>query len=109
MLIVICSKDMVKEEVKKQGQSLVCWFEQTMESGDASNEEASLVTKKRKDLSRNAWLEVISMLVGMKTEDVLKKMFSNKVWSWQSPKCSTWHTAQFTDYGNEQSACVPQA
>ena len=34
------------------------------------------------------------MLVMMATEDCLKE-----VPSWTLPKGSTWHTAQFTDYG----------
>ena len=40
-----------------------------MESGDASNEEAPLSHPKRKDLTRNAQLEVISMLVAIKMEE----------------------------------------
>ena len=46
-----------------------------MESGDTSDEEAPPSIPKGRELMRNAWLEVISMLVALKTEDSLKQGF----------------------------------
>ena len=77
-----------------------------MESGDASDEEPPPppppVTP-QKDLTRNMWLEAISMLVSMKWKTV-----SNEVQSWPSPKDSMWHAAPHIDYGNELRAHMPQ-
>ena len=44
-----------------------------MESGDASNKEAPPTNPKKKELTRNTQLQVISMLVVMNTEDGLKQ------------------------------------
>ena len=63
---------MVKRRSKK-GPSLVYWFQQSIESGDASNEEAPPCNPKRKDLTQKEWLNVISMRVAMETEDSLKR------------------------------------
>ena len=63
---------MVKRRGEKKGPSLAYKFQQTKESGDASDEEAPPSNPKRKDLTRNEWLKAISMLVAMKTEDSLR-------------------------------------
>ena len=72
-LIVICSKVTIKRRRGEQGQNLVCWFEQMMESGDASNEEAPTTNPRKKDLTKSEWLEVISMLVMMATDYNLQR------------------------------------
>ena len=48
-------------EVGKKGTSLACRFQQSMESGDASDEEASSCDPKRKDLMHKEQLKAISM------------------------------------------------
>ena len=45
-----------------------------MESGDTSNEEAPPSNPRKKDLSRNEWLEAISVLVMMAMEDGLQQV-----------------------------------
>ena len=62
-----------KEERQKKGPSLAYWFQQTMDSGDASNKEAPPSNFKRKDLIRKAYSKVTSMLVAMNTEDSLRQ------------------------------------
>ena len=69
-LIVMCSKVTVKV---KKGQSLAWQFEQTMESGDASDKEAPPCDPKRKDLMQKEQSKAISMLVAMETEDSLRR------------------------------------
>ena len=69
----ICSKVMVKRRSEKKGHSLACQFGQTMESGDASDKEAPPTNPKKREPMRNTWLQVISMLVVMNTEDSLKQ------------------------------------
>ena len=59
--------------MEKQGQSLACQFEQTIESADVSDEEAPPANTRKKNLSKSEWLEVISMLVMMATEDCLQR------------------------------------
>ena len=44
-----------------------------MESGDASDEERTPCDPKSNNLIHKAWLNVISMLVDMETEDSLKR------------------------------------
>ena len=44
-----------------------------MESGDASDKEAPPTNPKKREPMRNTWLQVISMLVVMNTEDSLKQ------------------------------------
>ena len=56
----------------EKGPSLAYQFQQTMESGDASDKEKSPSNPKRKDVTRITCLKVTSMLVGMKTEDGLQ-------------------------------------
>ena len=60
-LLVICLKVTTIKEERKKGQSLEYWFEQTMESEDASDEEASHCNPPKMDLTNNQYLEVISM------------------------------------------------
>ena len=59
--------------MEKQGQSLACWFEQTMELWDASDEEAPTTNPRKKDLTKGNQLEAISMLMMMATEDHLQR------------------------------------
>ena len=68
----MCLKVTVKRRGKK-GPSLVCQFEQTMESGDASDKEAPPCDPKRKDLMQKEWSKAISMLVAMGTKDSLRR------------------------------------
>ena len=58
---------------------------------DASNEEVPLSNPKRKDLTRNAWLKAISMLVAMKTEDDLRQGTVMFITERFSVACSTIH------------------
>ena len=69
----ICSKVTVERRGEKKGPSLAYWFQQSMESGDASNEEAPPCDPKRKDLTQKEWSKVISMLVAMETKDGLRR------------------------------------
>ena len=71
-LIAISSKGMVERRSVKKGHSLVCWFEQMMESGDASDKEAPSPNLKKRELMRSVQLQMISMLVVMNTDDSLK-------------------------------------
>ena len=57
----------------KKGPSLVYWFQRSMESGDASNEEALSCDPKSNNLMQKEWSKAISMLVDMETEDGLKR------------------------------------
>ena len=42
-----------------------------MEFGDASDEEAPSPNPKKREMLKHAWLQMISMLQGMETEDGL--------------------------------------
>ena len=59
--------------MKKKGRSLACWYEQMMEFGDASNEEAPPPNPKKREMLKPAWLQMISMLQAMDTDDGLKQ------------------------------------
>ena len=78
-----------KEEVEKQVESLACWFEQKMELGDASFKEAPTTNPSKKDLTKNEWLEAISMLVMMETEDHLQRGAIMKLTKRFNMACST--------------------
>ena len=57
------------------------WFQQSMESGDASDEEAPPHNPKRKELMRKEQAVVVFILVAMKTDNGLRRgaiMFVNK-------------------------------
>ena len=62
-----------KEEAEKKGPSLVYRFQRSMESGDASNEEASPCDPISNNQTQKERSKVISMLVDMETEDSLKR------------------------------------
>ena len=67
------------------GSSLACWFLRSIESGDASDEEAPPCDPKRKNLTKKEQLKVISMLVTMETEDNLRRgaiMVITKKFAW---------------------------
>ena len=64
---------MVKRRGRKKGPSLVYRFQQSMESGDASDEEASPCDPISNSQMQKEWLKAISMLVDMETEDGLKR------------------------------------
>ena len=63
---------LLKEEVRKKGPCLACWFQQSIESGDASSEEAPPCDPKRKDLTQKEQSKAISMLVAMETKGGLR-------------------------------------
>ena len=83
---------------------MACWFEQMIEFGDASNEEAPLPNPKKRELMKSAQLQMISMLQGMDTDNGLKQGSITTI-----AKSLTWHTAWFTDCGNMQHTCMPWA
>ena len=62
-----------KEEAEKKGPTLVYWFQQSMESGDTSNEEAPPCDPKSNNLTQKEQSKAISMVVDMETEDGLKR------------------------------------
>ena len=64
---------MVERRGGKKGPSLVYWFQQSMESGDASSNEAPPCDPKSNNLMQKEQLKVISMLVDMETKDGLKR------------------------------------
>ena len=47
---------------KKKSQSLAFWFEQMMESLDTSYEETSQTNPKKREMSKNAQQQMVSML-----------------------------------------------
>ena len=63
----------LKEEAEKKGPSLLYRFQQSMESGDASNEEAPPCDPKSNNLTKKERSKMISMVVDMETEDGLKR------------------------------------
>ena len=66
-------KVMVERRGEKKGPSLVYQFQQSMESGDASNEEALPCDPKSNNLMQKEQSKAISMLVDMEAEDSLKR------------------------------------
>ena len=62
----------LKEEAEKKGPSLVYWFQQSMESGDASDEEAPPCDPKSNNPTQKERSKAISMVVDIETEDGLK-------------------------------------
>ena len=81
-----------KEEAEKKGPSLLYQFQQSMESGDASNKEAPPCDPKSNNLMQNERSKVISMLVDMETEDGLKRravMVVTKKLAWHVQTYST--------------------
>ena len=63
----------LKEEAGKKGPSLLYWFQRSMESGDASDEEAPPCDPKSNKLTKKERSKAISMVVDMETEDGLKR------------------------------------
>ena len=61
-----------KEEAEKKGPGLVYRFQRSMESGDASDEEAPCDPKSNNQTKKER-SKVISMVVDMETEDRLKR------------------------------------
>ena len=64
---------MVERRGRKKGPSLVYRFQRSMESGDASDEEAPPCDPKSNNLTKKEWWKAISMVVDMETEDGLKR------------------------------------
>ena len=64
---------MVERRGRKKGPCLVYWFQQSMESGDASDEEASPCDPISNNQTQKERSKVISVLVDMETEDGLKR------------------------------------
>ena len=70
-----------KEEAEKKGPSLVYQFQQSMESGDASDEEAPPCDPKSNNLMETEQSKVISMVVDMETKEGLKRRaVTKKFW-----------------------------
>ena len=67
------ASDNHKKDGRQKCQSLEYQFEQTMEFGDASDEEASCCDLNKTDLLNNQHLEAISMLVMNAMKDCLKR------------------------------------
>ena len=83
---------MVERRGGKKGPSLVYWFQQSMESGDASSNEAPPCDPKSNNLMQKEQLKVIFMLVDMETEDGLKRhaiMVITKKLAWHMQTYST--------------------
>ena len=72
-MIVVWLKVTVERRGQNNGPSLVYQFQQSMESGDTSNEEAPPCDPKTNNLTQKEWSKAISMLVDMETEDSLKR------------------------------------
>ena len=64
---------MVERRGRKKGPSLVYRFQRSMESGDASDEEASPCDPVSNNQTQKERSKAISMLVDMETEDGLKR------------------------------------
>ena len=90
-MIVIWSNVAVERRGKK-GPSLVHQFQQSMESGDASDKEAPPCDPNSNNLMQKEQLKVISMLADMETEDGLKRgtiMVIAKKLAWHMQTYST--------------------
>ena len=64
---------MVERRGRKKGPSLVYRFQRSMESGDASDKEASPCDPKSNNQMQKERSKAISMLVDMETKDGLKR------------------------------------
>ena len=64
---------MAERRGRKKGPSLLYRFQQSMESGDTSDEEAPPCDPKSNNLTKKEWSKAISMVVDMETEDGLKR------------------------------------
>ena len=62
-----------RKKRSKKGHSLLYRFERYMEFGDASNEEAPPAPPKNKDLPRNLWVQIVSMLQGLDNDGSLRR------------------------------------
>ena len=62
---------MIKKQGSEKGNTLVYWFEQMMELGDASDEEAPPPCPRKREMSKYSWLQMISMLQSMQCYDGL--------------------------------------
>ena len=83
---------MVERRGRQKGPSLVYQFQQSMESGDASDEEASPCDPKSNNQMQKEWSKAISMLVDMETEDGLERcavMVVAKKLAWHMQTYST--------------------
>ena len=81
-----------KEEAEKKGPSWGYRFQQSMESGGASDEEASPCDPKSNNQTQKERSKAISMLVDMETEDGLKRravMVIAKKLAWHMQTYST--------------------
>ena len=64
---------MVERRGRKKGPSSVYQFQRSIESGDATNEEASPCDPKSNNQTQKERSKAISMLVDMETEDGLQR------------------------------------
>ena len=63
---------MIERRGGKKGHSLAYWFEQTMPFGDASDEEAPPPNPKKRETLKYTWLQMISMVQVMDTDNGLQ-------------------------------------
>ena len=66
-------KSYSQKKRQKKGLKFGVLFQRSMESGDASDEEAPPCDPKSNNLMQKEWSKVISMVVDMETKDGLKK------------------------------------
>ena len=92
VLLLFGEKLRSKEEAEKKGPSLVYQFQQSMESGDASDEEAPPCDPKSNNLMQRELSKAISMVVDMEIKDGLKRhdiMVITKKFGWHMQTYST--------------------
>ena len=80
------------ESYSRGGKKGSKWFQQSMESGDTSDEEAPPCDPKSNNLMQKEQSKVISMLVDMETKDSLKRhaiMVIAKKLAWHMQTYST--------------------
>ena len=70
-MIVVSWKVTIQRRGLKKGHTLAYWFEQMMELGDASDEEAPAPCPRKRDMSKYLQLQMISILQGMQDDNGL--------------------------------------
>ena len=73
---------MVERRGRKKGPSLVYRFQRSIDSGDASNEEAPPCDPNSNNLTQKEQSKAISMVVDMETKDGLKRhaVITKTIW-----------------------------
>ena len=72
-LIVISWKVTIKRKGLEKGHTLAYWFEQTMELGDAVDNEAPPPCPRKREMLKYSHLQMIAMLQSMQGDDGLQK------------------------------------